>query len=121
MVFNALQQLRTNIEAIRIALAFRPGDQLDEKQADTLRAYAGFGGLVCSPFRQLKDAIPHCLTPGGLVIKFGYHSIIMGRKRGSCREHLVCSATAARSMIPSPARSGSHRPKLAPFFPHQSF
>ncbi|MBB5396664.1 SNF2-related protein [Mucilaginibacter sp. AK015] len=45
MAFNALQQLRTNIEAIRIALAFRPGDQPDEKQVETLRAYAGFGGL----------------------------------------------------------------------------
>ncbi|PWK72925.1 type III restriction/modification enzyme restriction subunit [Mucilaginibacter oryzae] len=45
MAFNALQQLRSNIEAIRIALAFRPGDQLDEKQAETLGAYAGFGGL----------------------------------------------------------------------------
>jgi len=45
MAFNALQQLRTNIESIRIALAFRPGDYLDKKQADTLRAYAGFGGL----------------------------------------------------------------------------
>ncbi|MFB9843969.1 SNF2-related protein [Mucilaginibacter ginsenosidivorans] len=45
MAYNAFQQLRTNIEAIRIALAFRPGDRLDEKQAETLRAYAGFGGL----------------------------------------------------------------------------
>jgi len=48
-----------------------------------------YQGMVCSPFRQLKDAIPHCLTPGGLVITFGYHSIVMGRKRGFCLERLA--------------------------------
>jgi 23S rRNA G2069 N7-methylase RlmK/C1962 C5-methylase RlmI len=40
-----------------------------------------YKGMVCSPFRQLKDAIPACLEPGGLVITFGYHSIVMGRNR----------------------------------------
>jgi hypothetical protein len=45
MAYNSLQQLRTNIEAIRIALFFQPGDRLEEGQLDTLHAYAGFGGL----------------------------------------------------------------------------
>ncbi|PWK72926.1 hypothetical protein LX99_04256 [Mucilaginibacter oryzae] len=45
--------------------------------------------MVCSPFRQLKDTIPNCLAPGGLVITFGYHSIVMGRKRGFCLERLA--------------------------------
>lgn len=41
-----------------------------------------YQGMVCSPFRQLKEAVPACLEPGGLVITFGYHSIVMGRTRG---------------------------------------
>ncbi|MFC0514650.1 helicase-related protein [Mucilaginibacter angelicae] len=45
MAYNPLKQLRTNIEAIKIALAYRPGDRLNEQQAETLRGYAGFGGL----------------------------------------------------------------------------
>ena len=40
-----------------------------------------YNGHVCSPFRQLKDEISHCLAPGGIVITFGYHSIVMGTNR----------------------------------------
>jgi N12 class adenine-specific DNA methylase len=45
MAYNSLHQLRTNIEAIRIALSFQPGDRQEEAQLEILRAYAGFGGL----------------------------------------------------------------------------
>lgn len=41
-----------------------------------------YKGMVCSPFRQLKDAIPRCLNAGGKVITFGYHSSVMGKMRG---------------------------------------
>jgi hypothetical protein len=41
-----------------------------------------YKGIVCSPFRQLKDEIGGCLQHGGLVITFGYHSIAMGTSRG---------------------------------------
>ena len=40
-----------------------------------------YKGIVCSPFRQLKDEISRCLYPGGKVITFGYHSIVMGKQR----------------------------------------
>lgn len=40
-----------------------------------------YNGHICSPFRQLKDEIPRCLKPGGIVITFGYHSIVMGTGR----------------------------------------
>lgn len=40
-----------------------------------------YKGMVCSPFRQLKDELTRCLEPGGKVITFGYHSIVMGRNR----------------------------------------
>lgn len=40
-----------------------------------------YKGMVCSPFRQLKEEILHCLKPGGLVITFGYHSVVMGKHR----------------------------------------
>lgn len=48
-----------------------------------------YKGIVCSPFRQLKDAISHCLAPGGLVITFGYHSVVMGSSRGFTPERLA--------------------------------
>ena len=40
-----------------------------------------YKGMVCSPFRQLKDEIPRHLQPGGIVITFGYHSVVMGKAR----------------------------------------
>lgn len=45
MAYNSLQKLRDNIAAIRIALAYQPGNRLSESDAAALRQYAGFGGL----------------------------------------------------------------------------
>ena len=41
-----------------------------------------YKGIVCSPFRQLKDEIPRILTSNGRVITFGYHSVSMGKIKG---------------------------------------
>ncbi len=41
-----------------------------------------YHGKVTSPFNALKDAIPSVLNKDGLVITFGYHSIVMGSGRG---------------------------------------
>lgn len=48
-----------------------------------------YKGFACSQFRQLKDEIPRVLHPGGKVITFGYHSIVMGTKRGFTLERLA--------------------------------
>lgn len=48
-----------------------------------------YKGMVCSPFRQLKDEAACHLLPGGLVITFGYHSIVMGKTRGFHLEQLA--------------------------------
>lgn len=48
-----------------------------------------YKGNICSPFRQLKDEIPRCLSPGGIVITFGYHSIVMGAGRKFSLERIV--------------------------------
>jgi len=48
-----------------------------------------YKGIVASPFRQLKDAIPRILKPYGLVITFGYHSVVMGYNRGFDVEKVV--------------------------------
>lgn len=48
-----------------------------------------YKGMVCSPFRQLKDELVRHLHPGGLVITFGYHSVVMGRVRGFRPEQLA--------------------------------
>ena len=41
-----------------------------------------YKGIKCSPFQKLKDAILNVIEDGGKVITFGYHSTVMGRKRG---------------------------------------
>ncbi len=41
-----------------------------------------YKGNVASPFRQLKDEIYSVLSPNGIVITFGYHSVVMGKERG---------------------------------------
>ena len=48
-----------------------------------------YKGMVCSPFRQLKDEIPRCLAPGGIVITFGYHSVVMGNNRHFSLERIA--------------------------------
>ncbi len=41
-----------------------------------------YQGAIMSPFKRLKDAIPRILSPGGIVVTFGYHSVSMGLTRG---------------------------------------
>ncbi len=41
-----------------------------------------YNGNKNSRFKQLLDVIPDILTPHGWVITFGYHSRVMGEKRG---------------------------------------
>jgi hypothetical protein len=50
-----------------------------------------YKGIVCSPFRQLKDEIETCLYPGGKAITFGYHSIVMGKNRQFHLEKIALS------------------------------
>jgi len=45
MSFNPFHQLRDNIEAIRIALVYKPGDVLSADGTAALRKYAGFGSI----------------------------------------------------------------------------
>ena len=78
------------------ALAFLrgwPGEKFHTILLDPPYAYRKsielYKGMICSPFRQLKDALPDCLEPGGLVITFGYHSVVMGRNRNFQTERLA--------------------------------
>lgn len=45
MSYNVLQKLNDNIAAIRIALAYKEGDVLNDADRAALRRYAGFGGI----------------------------------------------------------------------------
>ena len=62
-----------------------------------------YNGKICSPFRQLKDEIPRWLLPGGIVITFGYHSVVMGagRKFSLERIALFCHGGAIHDTIAS--------------------
>lgn len=48
-----------------------------------------YDGAVSSPFNALKDALPQVLSPNGIVICFGYHSVNMGRSRGFEQEEIL--------------------------------
>ncbi|WP_238381765.1 hypothetical protein [Mucilaginibacter pedocola] len=48
-----------------------------------------YQGMICSPFRQLKDEIVRHLKPTGLVVTFGYHSVVMGKGRHFVSERLA--------------------------------
>jgi len=62
------------------------GDKFDTILLDPPYAYRKsmemYKGILCSPFKQLKDEIPRILNEGGKVITFGYHSTVMGKNRG---------------------------------------
>ncbi|WP_114941379.1 hypothetical protein [Mucilaginibacter endophyticus] len=45
MSFNPFHQLRDNIEAIHIALVYKPGDVLSAHGTAALRKYASFGSI----------------------------------------------------------------------------
>ena len=62
------------------------GERFDTILLDPPYAYRKsmemYKGILCSPFKQLKDEIPRILNSDGLVITFGYHSNTMGKNRG---------------------------------------
>jgi hypothetical protein len=62
------------------------GEKFDTVLLDPPYAYRKsmemYNGIVCSPFKQLKDELIKVLKPGGKVITFGYHSNTMGKQRG---------------------------------------
>ncbi len=45
MGYNSQHKLEDNIEAIRISLQWKAGQQLSENQVEALKKYAGFGGI----------------------------------------------------------------------------
>lgn len=69
------------------------GDPFDTIILDPPYAYRKsmemYGGAISSPFNQIKNFIPNILTLEGIVITFGYHSNVMGEKRGFSQEHLL--------------------------------
>lgn len=48
-----------------------------------------YDGAVSSPFNQIKNLLPNIMAPRGIVITFGYHSNVMGEKRGFEQEHIL--------------------------------
>jgi len=48
-----------------------------------------YDGCVSSPFNMIKNFLPNVLHKSGLVITFGYHSNVMGEKRGFEQEELL--------------------------------
>lgn len=48
-----------------------------------------YDGAVSSPFNQIKKHIENIIQPNGIVITFGYHSVVMGKSRGYEQEHLL--------------------------------
>jgi hypothetical protein len=81
-----------HLDALAFLRAWQ-GDKFNTILLDPPYAYRKsmemYKGMVCSPFRQLKDEIPNCLLPGGLVITFGYHSVVMGAGRHFKLERLA--------------------------------
>ena len=73
-----------HLDALEFLRTWR-GEKFDTILLDPPYAYRKsmemYKGIICSPFRQLKDAIPARLKTGGIVITFGYHSIVMGKTR----------------------------------------
>lgn len=106
-----------HLDALEFLRTWR-GEPFDTILLDPPYAYRKsmelYKGMVCSPFRQLKDAIPACLTAGGKVITFGYHSIVMGQSRNFTLEQIALFshggaihdtiATIERSLAPNPLR-----------------
>jgi hypothetical protein len=48
-----------------------------------------YDGAVASSFNKVKNAIFPILNKNGIVVTFGYHSNVMGNKRGFKQEHIL--------------------------------
>jgi len=48
-----------------------------------------YDGAVASSFNKVKDLVSSILCEDGIVITFGYHSNVMGNKRGFKQEHIL--------------------------------
>ena len=74
-----------HLDALAFVLNWN-GEKFDTVLLDPPYAYRKsmemYKGIIASPFRQLKDAIPDILKDNGIVITFGYHSTVMGTGRG---------------------------------------
>ena len=74
-----------HLDALAFVLDWN-GEKFDTVLLDPPYAYRKsmemYKGIIASPFRQLKDAIPDILKDNGIVITFGYHSTVMGTGRG---------------------------------------
>ena len=78
------------------ALAFLinwTGDKFNTILLDPPYAYRKsmemYKGMIASPFKQLKEAIPLVLLLNGKVITFGYHSVSMGKTKGFVVERIA--------------------------------
>jgi len=75
------------MDALECAKMFREaGELFDVVLIDGPYSYRKsmelYHGHKNSRFKQLCDVLPDILTPHGIVITFGYHSRVMGAKRG---------------------------------------
>ncbi len=70
MGYNVHQKLVDNIEAIRIALEWKQGDKLHMTQLETLKKYAGFGGIkaVLYPNKNIEEWINQNATESDLKL-----------------------------------------------------
>ncbi|MBN8836139.1 MAG: DNA methylase [Sphingobacteriia bacterium] len=59
MGYNSQQKFKDNIEAISIALEWKPGEVITEEQAGVLRKYSGFGGIkaILFPYESKEEWI----------------------------------------------------------------
>ena len=48
-----------------------------------------YNGRICSTFNKIKNELSFILNKNGRIITYGYHSIVMGKKRGFKQECIL--------------------------------
>jgi hypothetical protein len=75
-----------------------------------------YEGSMVSPFNKLKNAIPRIVKPEGIVITFGYHSTVMGKKRGFDQEHILLISHGGAIHDTIAVIERKHKPLYKEFF-----
>lgn len=82
-----------HIDALEFVKNWKPRNYFNTVILDPPYAYRKsmemYDGAISSPFNKIKDEIPLILEPNGIVITFGYHSNVLGEKRGFSQEHIL--------------------------------
>lgn len=96
MAYNISKKLQDNISAVRIAIAYQKGEPISAADTDSLKAYAGFGGIkaILYPYGSTDEWIANGATQEDLKLHgemMQFHELLKGHYHESQYKEIIAS------------------------------